>query len=43
MDLEDDMRRCREKESELLEYTQRLTETNVRLQSELASVQEKVA
>ncbi len=37
------MQRCRAKESELLEFTQRLTETNVRLQSELATLQEKVS
>ena len=42
LDLEEDMQRCRAKESELLEFTQRLTETNVRLQSELATLQEKV-
>ena len=34
--------RCRAKESELLEYTQRLTESNVKLQSDLATLQEKV-
>lgn len=42
LDLEEDMQRCRSKESELLEFTQRLTETNVRLQSDLATLQEKV-
>lgn len=41
IDLEEDMQRCRAKESELLEFTQRLTETNVRLQSELATVHEE--
>ena len=41
-DMEQDMQRCRNKEKELLEFTQKLTETNVRLQSDLTAIQEKV-
>lgn len=41
-DMELDMERCREKEKELLEFTQKLTETNVRLQSDYTAIKEKV-
>lgn len=37
-----DMVVCRSKEAELLEYTQKVTEKNVTLQSEFSSVQAKV-
>lgn len=37
-----DMQICRSKEAELLEYTQKVTEKNVTLQSEFSSVQAKV-
>ncbi len=40
--MELDMERCREKEKELLEFTQKLTETNVRLQSDYTAIKEKV-
>lgn len=43
IDLELDVQRCRDKERELLEFTQRLTETNVRLQSDFTAIQEKVS
>lgn len=42
INLMQDLERCREKESELLAFTQRLTEKNVLLQSEVTKLQETV-
>lgn len=41
-DLLQDMKRCQEKETELLVFTQRLTEKNVLLQSEVTGLHERV-
>ena len=38
-ELEQGIQRCRSKETELLEFTQRLTYKNVQLQSELTALQ----
>lgn len=40
--MEQEMQRCRQKEVELLEFTQKLTEINVQLQSDFTSLDEKV-
>ena len=41
-DMEQDMQRCRSKEIELLEFTQKLTEKNVAVQSDYTALQDKV-
>jgi hypothetical protein len=41
-ELQQDMAACREREAELLDFTQKLTEKNVRLQSEFSAVEAKV-
>jgi len=41
-ELQQDMSACREREAELLDFTQKLTEKNVRLQSEFSAVEAKV-
>merc|ERR1712226_1534454 len=38
-----DMKSCKEKEAKLLEFTERLTETNVSLQSDLAAAECRVS
>jgi hypothetical protein len=42
-ELQQDMAACREREAELLDYTQKLTEKNVRLQLEFSATEAKVA
>lgn len=42
VEIEEEMRRCQAKEVELLGFTQKLTETNVQLQSNLTEALEKV-
>ncbi len=42
-ELREDMAACRRKEAELLEFTQKLTDKNVTLQSDLASAEAKAA
>jgi hypothetical protein len=41
-ELQQDMTACREREAELLDFTQKLTEKNVRLQSEFSAIEAKV-
>jgi chromosome segregation ATPase len=40
-ELQQDMSACREREAELLDFTQKLTEKNVRLQSEFSAIEAK--
>jgi hypothetical protein len=42
VELQQDMAACREQEAELLDFTQKLTEKNVRLQSEFSATEAKV-
>lgn len=42
IELENDMQFCRKRESELLLFTQQLTDKNVRLQSEFTAMETKV-
>lgn len=42
VELESDMELCREREAEMLLFTQQLTDKNVRLQSEFTSMDTKV-
>ncbi|XP_070511664.1 coiled-coil domain-containing protein 186 isoform X2 [Cardiocondyla obscurior] len=41
-ELVSDMQACRQKEADMLDFTQKLTDTNVRLQSEFIAIQTKV-
>ena len=41
-ELQQDMASCREREAELLNFTQKLTDKNVRLQSEFSATEAKV-
>jgi len=41
-DLEHDMEKCHAKENELLEFTRKLTEKNVNLQSDYTALRERV-
>jgi hypothetical protein len=41
-ELQQDMAACREREAELLDFTQKLTEKNVRLQSEFSAIEARV-
>lgn len=40
-ELQSDMQACRQKEADMLDFTQKLTDTNVRLQSEFITIQTK--
>ncbi|KYN10664.1 hypothetical protein ALC57_17271 [Trachymyrmex cornetzi] len=40
-ELQSDMQACRQKEADMLDFTQKLTDTNVRLQSEFIAIQTK--
>ncbi|XP_012532672.1 coiled-coil domain-containing protein 186 isoform X2 [Monomorium pharaonis] len=40
-ELQSDMQACRQKEADMLDFTQKLTDTNVRLQSEFITIQAK--
>lgn len=42
LELQQDASACREREAELLEFTQKLTEKNVRLQSEFSALEARV-
>lgn len=39
--MQSDMQACRQKEADMLDFTQKLTDTNVRLQSEFITIQTK--
>lgn len=43
VELQQDAAACREREAELLDFTQKLTEKNVRLQSEFSALEAKVS
>lgn len=42
LELQQDAAACREREAELLDFTQKLTEKNVRLQSEFSALEARV-